>query len=249
MSKHAAPTPDPEQQALLPLDTPRSVAFKSKQGAFIYHFRRIAAADWGRFFQSIVNQVIQIGDARERVFESESALLELVENTLVSVDGYGDMSKLKDWKRALPLNHRLGAGIALRSVGPSQSKSEPPILCDLVEVSLDANWGGAADGKTVFYSGLIHRFRQPGIADLKRFNFESARTRVTGTAQNGVTTYPPRQAIAMKVYDDLIESVDGYSVGGIALSGAGAIKCEMDGAHKAAAALALFDADDEITIE
>jgi len=234
--------------ALLPLDAPRAVAFKTRRGNFVYHFRRLAQADWQQFFQSIVHQTVQVKGAREQVFETESALLELVDRTVQSVDGYGDLSKLKDWKRALPLQHRLAAGIALRSVGETASRALRPLVCDLVEVSLDANWG-ASDGKTTLYSGLIHRFRNPGIADLKRFNFESARVRVTGSADDGVTSYPARQAIAMKIYDDLIDSVDGYSVGGAELSGAAEIKREMDGAHKAAAALALFSQDDEITIE
>jgi hypothetical protein len=64
-----------------------------------------------------------------------------------------------------------------------------------------------------------------------------------------VTSYPSRQGVAMKIYDDLIESVDGYSVGGVPLTGVEAIRREMDGAHKAAAALALFEQGDEITIE
>ena len=231
---------------LLPLDAERTVNFKTKHGAFIYHFRRITGEDWARYYQGIVNQTIQTKGARDQVYESESALLALVDSTMKSVEGYGDLSGLKNWKSSLPMRHRLAVGVALRGVGPRPNKDEP-ILCDQVEISLDANWG--ADGATKFYSGLIHRFRQPGIADLKRFNFESARTRVTGTADAGVTTYPSRQAIAMKIYDDLIESVDGYSVDGKPLTGVEAIKREMDGAHKAAAALALFDSGEEITIE
>lgn len=234
---------------LLPLDAARSVAFKTKRGAYVYRFRRITQADWHRFFQSIVHQTVQTKGAREQIFETESALLDLVDRTVTSVSGYGDTSSVKDWKRALPMQHRLAAGIALRSADESHGKTESPTLCDLVEVSLDANWGAGEDGKTTFYSGLIHRFRQPSIADLKRFNFESARVRVTGTAESGVTSYPARQAIAMKIYDDLIESVDGYSVGGTPLTDLEEIKREMDGAHKAAAALALFSQDEEITIE
>jgi hypothetical protein len=235
---------------LLPLDAPRSVAFKTKKAAFIYHFRRISLEDWQKFFTGIVHQTLQSKAAREEVFETESSLLELVENTLTSVSGYGDLSKLKNWRQCLPIQHRVAAGVALRSVGESKAaaNAELPILCDLVEVSLDANWGADSTCKTTLYSGLIHRFRQPGIAELKRFNFESARVRVTGTADAGITTYPARQAIAMKIYDDLIESVDGYSVGGAPLTCVDAIKREMDGAHKAAAALALFNQDDEITI-
>ena len=69
------------------------------------------------------------------------------------------------------------------------------------------------------------------------------------TAEGAVTTYPSRQAIAMKIYDDLIESVQGYSVDGTPLSSVEEIQHAMDGAHKAAAALALFEQGDEIVIE
>jgi hypothetical protein len=226
------------------------VAFKTKRGAFVYHFRRIGLDDWQRYFAAIVHQTVQIKNVSEKVFETESALLELVDRTVSSVDGYGDLSNAKDWKQSLPLRHRIAAGITLRAVGESEAAdADQPILCDQVEVSLDANWGSAGDGKTTVYSRLIHRFRLPAIAELKRFNFESARVRVTGTAEAGVTSYPSRQGVAMKIYDDLIESVDGYSVGGVPLTGVEAIRREMDGAHKAAAALALFEQGDEITIE
>ncbi len=52
----------------------------------------------------------------------------------------------------------------------------------------------------------------------------------------------------MKLYDELIESVEGYSVAGQPLTDVEAIKQEMDGAHKAAAALELFLGEDEVTV-
>ena len=253
MTKHIAVQPagtpiESESAPLLPLDAPRSIAFKTAKHSFVYRFRRIGLADWTQYFQAIVNQVIQIKEQRENIFETESALLELVDRTVIGVEGYGETMP-KDWKKALPLHHRIAAGIALRSVSPAKMDPDGPMLCDLVTVNLDANWSAGDDGKTNVYSGLIHRFRQPGIADLKRFNFEAARVRVTGTADNGVTVYPSRQAIAKDLRRHLIESVEGYSVAGVALAGVEPIKHEMDGAHKAAAALALFVQDDEITIQ
>lgn len=234
------------EAALLPLDAPRAVAFKTKTGNFVYHFRRIEQKDWEHFFSSIVHQTVQSKGSREQVFESETALVELVDNTVASVDGYGTIEP-KNWKRTLPVAHKLAAGIALRSVGTSNADAASATLCDLVEVNLEANWG-VGDGKTVYYSGLIHRFRQPGIAELRRYNFERARVKVTGTAENGVTSFPASQVIAMKIYDDLIDSVEGYSVMGMAIQPE-QIKGWMDGAHKAAACLALFTQDDSITLE
>jgi hypothetical protein len=63
-----------------------------------------------------------------------------------------------------------------------------------------------------------------------------------------VTTYPSRQLIAMKLYDELIDSVDGYSANGEPLADAETIQREMDGAHKASAALALFEGGDSVAI-
>ncbi len=234
------------EKAMLPLDISRQISLKSKAGSFVYSLRRIGLADWRGYFAAMVRQVLHVDGRREEIFESDSALVELVDNVLVSATGYGDLSVVKDWKSALPIKHRIAVGIVLRSVMalPAESSAQ---LCDLVEISLDATW--PTEGKTVMYTGLSHRFRHPSIEQLKRFNFEASRVRVRGDGENGISTYPSRQAIAMNIYDDLIESVDGYSVAGAALEGVENIKREMDGAHKAAAALHLFMGEGEVEIE
>jgi len=228
--------------ALLPLDVPRVVTIKSKTHSYLLRFRRLTHEDWQKYFTSIVHQTRNFQEYREEIFETETAQIELVDRALISAEGYGDLTGVKDWKKAIPIFHRAAAGVALRSVGierPSVDADEP-IFCDLVETRLAANWSAVDGERMMQYAGLVHRFRQPSVSQLKRFNFESARVRVTGTAEAGVTTYPARQAIAMKIYDELIESVDGYAVDGHALTGVENITREMDGAHKAEAALALF---------
>jgi hypothetical protein len=234
-------------RVMLPLDTPRVVTLKGKHTSYSWNLRRVLAADWLKFFTSIVSQTLQIDGQREQVVESDSALVALVDSVVTSVEGYGDLSVVKDWKSALPVNHRVAIGLVLRSVAEEKRSADASVLCDLVDVNLSATW--PTDGKSFIYAGLVHRFRHPGIEDLKRFNFEASRVRVSGTAENGISVYPSRQAIAMKIYDDLIESVDGYSIGGQPLEGIEAIKREMDGAHKAAAALALFAGAEEVAIQ
>ena len=236
-----------ESRVLLPLDAPRKVVLKGKKSNYTWNLRRVLAADWHTFFTSIVSQMLQIDGQREQVVESDSALVALVDSVVTSVEGYGDLAAVKNWKSALPLNHRIAIGMVLRSVAEEKRTAVAPTLCDLVEINLSATW--PTDGKSFIYNGLVHRFRHPGIEDLKRFNYEASRVKVRGTAENGVSIYPSRQAIAMKIYDDLIESVDGYSVGGQPLEGIEAIKREMDGAHKSAAALTLFAGEEEVGIE
>jgi hypothetical protein len=197
--------------AMLPLDIPRTIVLKgADKKVFSYHFRRITLQDWQQFFAGIVHQTLQRGQYRETVYESESAQVELVDRCLKSVEGYSGLVDLKNWKAALPLKHRLGVGLVLRNVGPSRNQGNGVQLADLVEVKLDAAWSAAESGKTTMYSGLVHRFRQPSIADLRKFNFEIARTRVEGTSEDGITIYPARQLVAMKIYDELIEEVEGY---------------------------------------
>lgn len=243
------PAGESEVSALLPLDLSRTITLNGAGKLFTYHFRRIALQDWQAYFAGIVHQTLQHAGVHETVYESESAQIELVEKAVKSVDGYGDLSGLKDWKKALPLKHRLGVGYVLRNVGASRSAADLAQLADLVSVKLDAAWSAGEKGKTTLYSGLIHRFRQPSIAQLRHFNFEVARVRVEGTADNGITTYPTHQLVAMKIYDELIEEVEGYSVDGKPLAGIENIVREMDGAHKAEAALALFAQGEYVRVQ
>jgi hypothetical protein len=236
-----------KKDAMLPLDVPRAVALKSGSGNFIYHLRRVGIADWRTFYSSIVHQKLRVDGQLVEVFESESALVELVESALVRVEGYDGIDQVKKWKDALPLQHKLAVGVALRSVSVAKKKETSSLLCDLVEVRLDAAW--ATDGETMYYQGLVHRFRHPSIEQLKKFNFEAARVIVRGDGDNGISLYPSRQAIAMKIYDELIESVEGYSIGGVAISDVEAIKREMDGAHKATAALEMFATGEGVEIK
>lgn len=228
----------PPEQALLALDIPRVVSLKVGQFVFRYHTRRISCEDWAAFYRAIIHQTIQVGGSKSEVFETESAVLEMVNSVVVKVDGYAGLHSIKDWRNALPVKHRMAVGIALRSVGAEATSLDSAILCDRNEVKLTATW--PTESETKLFDGLIHRFRHPSIEELKKFNFETARVITRGDAENGISIYPSRQAIAMKLYDELIDSVEGYSVGGVALTDVAQIKHWMDGAHKAAAALQLF---------
>ncbi|MHB1673772.1 MAG: hypothetical protein ACYCSP_05925 [Acidobacteriaceae bacterium] len=246
---NTTPTEANATPVLLDLAIPRNVVLKTKESRFTFRFRRVTLEDWEKYFRGIVHQTLNTPSGREEIFETETAQLELVDRALIAAEGYGDFSGLKNWKLSLPIHHRLAAGTVLRSVGSSRKPAEEPLLSDLTEVRVDATWSAGDDGKMTLYTGLVHRFQLPSIAQMKKFNFESARVRVTGTQENGVTTYPARQAIAMKIYDELIESVEGYAVNGMALADVETIKSEMDGAHKAEAALSLFIPGDSVVPE
>jgi hypothetical protein len=242
MKKSKAP------QAMLPLDESRSVALRGpNKHLFTWHFRRIAQQDWEEFFAGIVHRTLRHEGAQEQVFDSDTALIELVDTAVTSVVGY-DGVDAENWKARLPIKHKFAVGVVLRSVGRERD-ADDGALSEFVEVPLSASWSmEAQSGKMTMYSGLIHRFRHPSIEQLRKFNFEAARTRILGSGDDGITVYPVRQSIAMKLYDELIDSVDGYSVGGEPLTGVEAIRREMDGHHKATAALEMFAAGSSIEI-
>ena len=54
---------------------------------------------------------------------------------------------------------------------------------------------------------------------------------------------------AREIYDELIEEVEGYSVDAIPLAGIEHIVREMDAAHKAEAALALFSQGEFVSVQ
>jgi hypothetical protein len=244
-----AEQPSAQPAAMLPLDTPRSIALRVKGKLLTWHFRRIGHADWQKFFEGIVNRVLRHNGVEERVFESDTALLELVDRTLSSVHGYNfDENAASEWKQALPIQHKVTVGVILRAVACDRAADEL-ILGPGVTVRLSASWSmDGQTGRMTTYSGLLHHFRHPSIEQLREFNFETSRTRILGTGLDGVTVYPARQAIAARLYDQLIESVEGYSVGGQPLAGAEAIATEMDGMHKATAAMQLFAPTESIEI-
>jgi hypothetical protein len=220
--------------AFLALDQPRVIALLGRGRTYTYHLRRVLKDDWERYFRAVVSQTLQVNGEREQVFENQTARMLLADRVIVS-------------EQPVPLNHRLAVAAAICSVGAQDEDQDAP-LSALTEVKLDALWTTGPDGKMQMFHGLIHRFKQPSIEQLKAWNYEAARVRVRGTAKDGVTIYPSRAAFAMLIYDQLIDSVDGYSVTGQPLAGVEAICREMDGCHKAEAVLQLFSGANAVTI-
>lgn len=231
----------------LDLAEARALPFSINKRSVVWKFRTISQKDWQKYFRGIRNQTEQRGDRRVRIFDSETALVELVLASVQSVEGYGDATG-HEWKQRLSLAHSLAMGRVLRSVGPSDPDPEDlPTLDELAEVSLDAIWSMDSPGHVAMFRKLLHRFRRPTIEQLKRWNLEISRTVITGNGDYQVTSFPARQLIAMKLYDEMIAEVEGYAFKGETLAGAAPEKIAevMDGAHKAAAVIELFAGDRE----
>lgn len=242
---------------LLPLDAQRSVTFKDHGQCFTYFFRRISAQDWLDFFSGISFESERVGSERVDRFDFRTAGFELVQRTLERVEGYklgagggttsggGDLMELANWKARLPYGHVQLAASLLQKVTESKEEREFVIQPDLDEVFLDAVWEAAGAGKMNEYRGLIHRFRCPSAEDRRRFNRATSEARVVGGTRTGRTIYPGRQKLLAELYDQLVESVEGYGVAGQELKGAEQIRREMDAFHKVSAVQLLFVSPDQ----
>jgi hypothetical protein len=232
----------------LPLDQPRAIVIRHKEKKFVYRFRRIGDSDWLRYYAGIISQTETVNNDQVRCSDFRAALHQLVESTLQSVEGYTapnglSMETMSDWKLKLPIGHKTQVGLMLVDV--SVEERDVSVLTDLNEISLTATWAASPEQQMLKYSGLIHRFQHPTIEQMRRFYRESSRTRVVGGSRTGKTIWTGRQELLAHFYDELIASVDGYTVAGVPLTEASQIKAQMDTHHKVAAAQALFSAGEE----
>jgi hypothetical protein len=227
--------------SLLRLDAAeRSVAWRNSQGQRRIHvFQRITQDLWNGYFARMLFET----DATSRTIDLNSAALWLYGQAIQRVQGYVmkgdvDLCTLPNWKERIPMGHRLQAVNLLASVSRSvdgPTEIEPD--CEIV--SLDAAWNLADDGGMQKFVGLLHRFSIPTTEQMMRFSRETSRSLVVGGSRSGKTIHAIRQKVLLSLYDDLIQSVDGYEAGGLPLR-EGALKIEMDAFHKIAAAGALF---------
>jgi hypothetical protein len=207
---------------------------------YTWTFRRILRADWEKFFRSFDTETVTILGEQTETFEIESGLIDLARTCVEDVDGYVFPEGGKGvWRNMLPLGHLKQFGQVLRDVRAVQPSDDAPLaLTELSEISLDCTW---SENRT--WSGLIHRFRTPTLAQQRTFNRACGTYRIVGNDRGNKTIFPARQALMMDFYDELIESVDeSYAFDNAALSTREEIVAHMDCCHKVAAIQGLLNA-------
>jgi hypothetical protein len=229
------------------LTAPRVIAIESRGKQYLLTLQRIGKKQWLRHFEGIVNSSENQGGKRVDRFDSSGARVALVEEVLVDAKGYKarepdqPITSIQGWQSQLPLSHRLAAGEALVNVERADPPEDDELVLGFENVFLNAVWGADEAGVMRKYHGLCHRFKTPTAEQQKRFSRESSRSRVVGGSRKGVTQWMGAQATLIDLYDELVLSVDGYTVDGEPLGeDRTGIVVEMDAYHKVAAADALF---------
>jgi len=227
------------QGTLLALDLPeRNVSWRNSQGQVRTHvFRRIGADFWNGYFSRITIE----SDRTSRTIDTSSAALWLYREAVVRATGFpvrggGNLTDLPNWQDRIPMGLRLQAIGLLSSVevsGQEIAEIEPD--CEVVR--LDALWNDDAvhPGSMMKFEGLVHRFTSPTAAHQHRFSRENSRSVIVGGSREGKTIHPVRQKVLVKLYDELIQSVEGYSIAGRPLGDPAEIAREMDFLHKVTA--------------
>lgn len=236
-----------EKSELLQLDlAERAVPIVSRDRKKIarHFFRRLTAKDVAEYFarrngelrREKQNLSVEDGDAE--------AKLHLYRQAITRVEGYAtadgsDPRDSKAWPENIRSDHRMAAIDALLSVSRAEAEDEFAALGEFIEVPLNAPWTEGRPGEIKVFR-VVHRFRTPTDAQTFRCRRALNRKIVVGGSREGMTRTVTPFATLVALYDELIESVEGYAVAGQPLTGHEAIVREMDAYHKAESVLWLF---------
>jgi hypothetical protein len=241
-----APLKAIEKTELLPLDSAaRMAVFRSGGKTYRHAFRRFAAADWDSFFVHVVAEFKREKGGFMQVVDMDYASLVLYARAIQRVDGYQTRDgraphELPTWPECIPQHHRLAAMGLVMNVTHSEAGDDSMLEAESVPVTIDAMWNEDAPGAMKQYRGLVHHFASPTAEHRRRLLKAKNRAFVAGGSRNGTTVIPSGHGVLVKLYDDLIERVDGYSIAGRALAGKEEIVREMDAFHKSAVVARLF---------
>jgi len=219
---------------LFPLDAPEPVVSFQRNGRVFRHiFRRLTAADHQAYCDGLSTEFT--GDGRSCVY-TDVARLVLYARAIQRVDGYQtrdgrEPHELPNWPDCVPRHHRLTAIELLL-------KNRGFVMVDTLRLAPDGKSvsfvvtrdEGETSQKEGYYR-VIHRFLAPKIQHRKRF----LRAMKMKGSRN------PHAAF-VKLYDELIERVNGYSVSGREPRGRETIAREMDASHKGFAVFTLLSA-------
>jgi hypothetical protein len=245
-------TPMPIPQELLALDArERVAAFRSGGKNYRHIFRRLTALDWEKFFSHVVAEFKQEKDGYSQVVDTDYASLMLYNRAIVRVEGYKTVNgvppnELPSWPECIPQHHRLAAAGILMNVTQSEGGDESMLEAEGVSVLLDAMWNEGETGAMKQYRGLVHKFASPTAEHRRRFLKSKNRSFIAGGSRTGTTLIPSAHPVLVAIYDELIQRVEGYGIGGREMASRDEIVREMDAFHKSSALSRLFKFSGEI---
>jgi hypothetical protein len=244
-----------QKPELLPLDAAeRTVVFRSGGKPYRHIFRRFTSADWENFFAHVVAEFKREKGGFMQVVDMDYASLVLYARAIVRVEGYQTRDgrapeTLPTWPECVPQHHRLAAMGLIMNVTHAEAADDSMLEAEGVAVTIDAMWNEAEPGGMKQYRGLVHRFASPTAEHRRRLLKAKNRAFVAGGSRNGTTVIPSGHGVLVKLYDELIERVEGYSISGREVVDKNEVVREMDAFHKSAVVARLFQSSTGIDEE
>ena len=179
--------------------------------------------------------------------EAEEALMGLLEEVAIKVDGYPDTADDSNWISKIPWRHRtayanaLGSALLPEGSGPTVNRSVGE-----TSIRLHSIWSARENGGLLSHKDLVHVFKAPSIQQLLNFRrgFSCPRVVKGGRRENGrgmIVQDPLAGRMCSALYDEFIVRVEGYAIDGEPLGdNRTAIVNGMDTYHKVIAAAALI---------
>jgi hypothetical protein len=215
LSSSADAAGNPEQgiktENLFPLDAPEfAVRFRKGAKIFRHIFRRITAADWEAFWDSVIVEDATEDRGGAASVDQDTASLVLYARVIQRVEGYQTRDgrkpeELPSWPECVPLEHRLFAiGLLLESAGGIATDTIE-IGADRASVSFVTVWDDNESSTTRQLFGVTHHFRAPTVDHRQRFL--RAKSKV-----------PSSRRALVSLYDQLVIHAEGYSVSGVPIA-------------------------------
>ena len=222
--------------ATIDLAAPRVFAFTEGKRNFTFTCKPITKPMWIAYFAGIVSTDQRVDDGIESTYDSAGSRLDLLDAALIDATGYTrdgvSITEVEDWQRKLPMRHRIAVSNLLAAVR-LEAADDSAYDLGYESVTLAATWTANAEGRMQEITGLRHTFSSPTADHQKRYSRAMSRSVIVGDSRTAQTRYLGAQDVLIEIYDELIQRVEGYNVGGSQLT-------EMDCYHKVVAAGALF---------
>ena len=227
------------------LTKPRVIPITDRGHTYTLTVSPISKKQWLDYFAGIVSTSENVNGKTIESFDATGAKLALMNKILIDATGYrvkgdGNLTSQPNWQELIPANHRIAACNTLVTVTHTVQPDEEPILLGAETVSIDPLWGSMGHAGVFKVIGLKHTFDTPTVEQQRRYSRDRSRSQVVGGSRNGKTRWLGAQATLAEIYDELIQSVEGYTVDGAPLIEKAAIIGFMDTYHKVFAVESLF---------
>lgn len=216
-------------------------------------FRLPTLQDWEKYFRGVSTLGLSRGrDTIEYSGAIQERNVELWDSLILRVEGYElngeNVMRRDDWKELIPLPHKTETIGGFVNTWRKEEDIEEAEVLDLGSDSIDVGVIVLTnDGDEIVQTELRFYFSSPDMSDYKQMSRMTSRMRLTRTKERNVSSISVPTDIKpyIKIFDKLIQKVEGYVFEGDDLMKQSGWRDLIDASHKRAAIDELFTVEFE----